>query len=74
MPTPWVRPSAGIDAAADLIAIACARTPGADVRLGSMFELPWEADTFDAAVSVNGIWGGCEAALAEAPGCCGPAA
>src|SRR4051794_16109680 len=57
---------AGIDAAADLIAIACARTPRADVRLGSMFELPWEASTFDAAVSVNGIWGGCEPALEEA--------
>jgi SAM-dependent methyltransferase len=57
---------AGIDAAAELIAIARARTPGADLRLGSMFELPWQNDTFDAVVSINGIWGGCEPALDEA--------
>jgi arsenite methyltransferase len=31
-----------------------------------MFELPWGDAAFDAAVSVNGIWGGCEAALDEA--------
>ena len=57
---------AGIDAAAELIAIARARTPGADLRLGSMFELPWQNDSFDAVVSINGIWGGCEPALDEA--------
>ncbi len=57
---------AGIDAAEELMAIARARTPDADLRLGSMFELPWPADTFDAAVSINGIWGGCEQALDEA--------
>ena len=58
--------AAGIDAAADLIDIAQERTPGADLRLGSMYSLPWKDGIFDAAVSVNGIWGGCEAALAEA--------
>lgn len=58
--------TAGIDAAESLIAIATDRNPGSDIRLGSMFELPWDDDSFDAVISINGIWGGCEAALAEA--------
>ena len=49
-----------------LIEIARERTPGADIRVGDMFALPWADDSFDAVTSVNGIWGGCEAALAEA--------
>ena len=57
---------AGIDAGENLVAIARARTPGADVRHGSMYELPWPDGSFDAVVSVNGIWGGCEPALDEA--------
>ena len=57
---------AGIDAAADLVAVARDRTPTADLRIGSMYALPWPDESFDAAVSVNGIWGGCEAALDEA--------
>jgi SAM-dependent methyltransferase len=57
---------AGIDASTDLVAVARERTPAADLRVGSMFELPWADQSFDAAVSVNGIWGGCEAALHEA--------
>ncbi len=57
---------AGIDAAEDLMAIARARTPRADLRLGSMFELPWADETFDAVISVNGVWGGCDEALEEA--------
>ncbi len=57
---------AGIDAAESLISIAADRTPDADLRLGSMFELPWDDESFDAVISVNGIWGGCEAALTEA--------
>ena len=56
----------GIDAAEELIAVARARTPSADLRVGSMFELPWPDVSFDAAISINGIWGGCEAALAAA--------
>ena len=56
---------AGIDAAAELVAVACDRTPSADLRVGSMFELPWPAERFDAVLSVNGIWGGCGAALDE---------
>ncbi len=58
--------AAGIDAAAPLIEIAQQRAPEADVRLGTMFELPWSDDSFDTVTSINGIWGGCEAALAEA--------
>ena len=57
---------AGIDASADLVELARARTPDADLRVGSMFALPWPDAGFDAAVSVNGIWGGCEDALREA--------
>jgi len=57
---------AGIDAAEALIAVARARTPEADLRAGSMYELPWADASFDVAMSVNGIWGGCEDALAEA--------
>jgi SAM-dependent methyltransferase len=56
----------GIDAAEALITVARARTPEADVRVGSMYELPWPDGSFDVAISINGIWGGCEDALAEA--------
>jgi len=56
----------GVDASAELLAVAAARTPDADLRLGSMFELPWPDASFDAAISINGIWGGCEEALDEA--------
>ena len=58
--------SAGIDAAAPLVEIARERTPSADVRVGDMFELPWGDGSFDAVTSINGVWGGCEGALAEA--------
>ncbi len=57
---------AGIDAAERLVAIARTRTPQADVRVGTMFDLPWPDASFDAVTSINGIWGGCEAAVAEA--------
>lgn len=57
---------AGLDASDALIAIAQARTPGADFRVGDMFELPFEDDRFDVATSFNGIWKGCEDALREA--------
>ena len=58
--------TAGIDAGAPLVDIARARTPDADLRVGTMFELPWDDDTFEAVTAINGIWGGCEAALDEA--------
>jgi SAM-dependent methyltransferase len=57
---------AGIDAATALIAVARARVPTGDLRVGSMFDLPWPDASFDTAISVNGIWGGCEGALDEA--------
>jgi SAM-dependent methyltransferase len=57
---------AGIDAATELVDFARGRTPKADLRVGTMFELPWADATFDVAWSINGIWGGCEAALFEA--------
>ncbi len=57
---------AGLDASEALIAIARARTPGADFRVGDMFALPFDDDCFDVATSFNGIWQGCEDALAEA--------
>jgi SAM-dependent methyltransferase len=58
--------SAGIDASESLVAIASERNPDSDVRVGDMFALPWSDEAFDAVISVNGIWGGCEQALAEA--------
>ena len=57
---------AGIDASEELISVARQRVPDADLRVGSMYELPWADASFDAAVSVNGIWGGGEIAVAEA--------
>ena len=57
---------AGLDASEALIAIARARTPGADFRVGDMFALPFGDDQFDVATSFNGIWKGCEDALREA--------
>ena len=56
----------GLDASEALIAIARARTPAGDFRVGDMFALPFEDDRFDVATSFNGIWKGCEAALMEA--------
>jgi len=55
-----------IDASETLVRIAEDRSPASDIRLGSMFELPWSDDSFDAAMSINGIWGGCDGALDEA--------
>jgi len=58
--------TAGIDAAPALIDIARERVPNSDLRVGSMFDLPWADDSFDVVTSINGIWGGCEPALVEA--------
>ena len=57
---------AGLDASEALIAIARARTPDADLRVGDMFDLPFGDGQFDVATSFNGIWKGCEDALREA--------
>ena len=56
----------GLDAAEPLVAIARDRLPGADIRLGSMFELPWPEASFDVVTSINGVWGGCDGAVVEA--------
>ena len=56
---------AGVDAADALLAIARERVPEADLRLGSMFDLPWSDASFDVVLSINGIWGGCGDALQE---------
>jgi SAM-dependent methyltransferase len=58
--------TAGIDASPKLIELARARTRRADLRVGTMFELPWADETFSSVVSINGVWGGCEGALTEA--------
>ncbi len=56
----------GLDASEALIAIARARTPAGDFRVGDMFALPFADGCFDVATSFNGIWKGCEDALVEA--------
>jgi len=56
----------GLDASEELLAIARARTPMGDFRVGDMFALPFHDDRFDVATSFNGIWKGCEGALIEA--------
>jgi SAM-dependent methyltransferase len=56
----------GLDAAEGLVAIARARTPDGDFRVGDMFALPFADSTFDVATSFNGIWKGCQGALSEA--------
>lgn len=63
---------AGIDASERLAAVARVRVPGGDVRVGDMFALPWGDDSFDVVTSFRGIWGGCDAALAEAVRVCRP--
>lgn len=57
--------TAGIDASEALVGIARSRNPGLDLRIGSMFDLPWPDQSFDVVTSINGVWGGCEPALAE---------
>ncbi len=56
----------GLDASEPLVDIARARLPGVDVRLGSMYDLPWPDASFDVVTSINGVWGGCDAAVVEA--------
>ena len=56
---------AGIDAAETFVEIARERLPDADLRVGSMFALPWDDASFDVVISINGIWGHCADALVE---------
>lgn len=55
----------GLDASRGLLAIARARSPRADLREGTMFELPFPDGSFDVVTSFNGIWAGCDEALTE---------
>jgi len=48
---------AGIDASPRLVAVARDRTPDADIRVGDMHALPWDASSFDVVTSFRGIWG-----------------
>ncbi|WP_300008972.1 class I SAM-dependent methyltransferase [Pseudonocardia sp.] len=48
---------AGIDASARLVAVARDRSPGADIRVGDMHALPWDAESFDVVTSFRGVWG-----------------
>ncbi|MEE8302002.1 MAG: class I SAM-dependent methyltransferase [Candidatus Tectomicrobia bacterium] len=56
----------GLDASKRLGAIAAARAPQADIRIGDMFNLPFDDNSFDVATSFRGIWGNCLDALREA--------
>ena len=56
----------GLDASEALVRIARARTPDGDFRVGDMFDPPFASDSFDVVTSFNGIWKGCELALAGA--------
>lgn len=47
----------GIDASQRLVAVACDRNPGCDVRVGDMKALPWADESFDIVTSFRGIWG-----------------
>ena len=56
----------GIDASARLLAIASDRSPGSDIRVGDMNELPWDEESFDVVTAFRGIWGTTPNAVAEA--------
>lgn len=62
----------GLDAAAGLLDIAARRAPGAELVHGTMFDLPWRDDVFDIVLAFNGIWGGCDEAVAEMGRVCRP--
>jgi SAM-dependent methyltransferase len=55
----------GIDASARLVAVARDRSPAADIRVGDMNALPWDAESFDVVTSFRGIWGTTPGAVAE---------
>jgi len=63
---------AGIDAARGLLDIAARRAPEAELVHGTMFDLPWDDDSFDVVLAFNGIWGGCDEAVAEMGRVCTP--
>lgn len=46
---------AGLDAAPALVAVAAARVPGADFRVGELEELPYADDSFDVVIAANAV-------------------
>jgi SAM-dependent methyltransferase len=44
---------AGLDAAEELVEIAAAQVPGADLRVGNLEHLPWSDDTFTVVTALN---------------------
>jgi SAM-dependent methyltransferase len=56
---------AGIDASERLVAIARDRNPDAEIEVGDMHDLPWDASVFTVATSFRGIWGTTPAAVQE---------
>jgi SAM-dependent methyltransferase len=46
---------AGIDASAEMLAIARGRTPSGDFRIGDMQELPWPNASFDVVTAFNSL-------------------
>lgn len=56
----------GIDASPRLLDVARDRNPAADLRVGDMNALPWDAASFDVVTSFRGIWGTTPGAVAEA--------
>lgn len=62
----------GLDASAALLDIAARRAPAAELVHGTMFDLPWADDAFDIVTSFNGVWGGCDEAVAEMGRVCRP--
>jgi SAM-dependent methyltransferase len=56
---------AGIDASERLVAIARQRSPQAEIVVGDMNALPWDASTFTVATSFRGIWGTTPTAVGE---------
>jgi SAM-dependent methyltransferase len=56
---------AGIDASARLIAVARDRSPDADIQVGDMHALPWDAGSFDVVTSFRGVWGTTPHAVTE---------
>lgn len=55
----------GIDASRRLVAVALDRSPGADIRVGDMFALPWPDASFDVVTSFRGVWATTPDALGE---------
>src|SRR6201999_3948005 len=56
---------AGIDASPRLVAVARDRSPGSDIRVGDMNEMPWDAGSFDVVTSFRAIWGTTPAAVGD---------